>query len=501
MAERPLRIVILGGGTAGWMAANLFAQRWQGRAEITVVESEEIGIVGVGEGSTPQLKAFFDGLGVTEDEWMPACNATYKTGIGFSGWSSRPGFERYFHPFPTAVDAHTAPAFFFNALARRQRQDVWAHPDRFFLPSHLAEHRLAPVAADNFPFEVSYGYHFDAHLIGAFLRTRAAGLGVRRIDRKIVEVGVAETGEVSHLEAEGGDKIAGDFFIDCSGFRSMIAQGALGVRFLPFEKNLFNDSAVVMPTPSESDRIDVSTSATALRHGWVWKIPLRNRIGNGYVYSSRYCSPDEAAAELRIWLGVDEDAPVRHLRMKVGRVENSWVSNCLAVGLSQGFIEPLEATALHIVQATVEGFIQAFDAGGFTPQHRDAFNQAINARYEGVRDYIVCHYRVNRRTDTEYWRDNARNDNLSDSLKAILTCWFTAQDLEAEIARQDIARYYAPISWHCLLAGYGAFPEDRAIQPALPGALRHDMAGIDDFIRRCALNFPSHRALLAGSAA
>lgn len=493
MADGPVRIVILGGGTAGWMAANLFARAWPDRAEVTLIESAEIGIVGVGEGSTPQLKAFFDHLGIPEAEWMPKANATYKVGIGFRGWSERPGYESYFHPFPTQLDIHTAPTFMANTRARRQRRDVWAHPDRFFVPAALAANRQGPHPAESFPFELGYGYHFDAHLIGALLRDHAEGLGVRRLDRRIVEVAVGADGNVEHLLAEGGERIEGDLFVDCSGFRSLIAQQALGVRFLPFADNLFNDRAVVMPTPADPDGMDSSTTATALRNGWAWRIPLRNRIGNGYVYSSLYTAPEAAEAELRAHLGVGDDAPpARHLEMKVGRVENSWIGNCLAVGLSQGFLEPLEATALHLVQATVEGFVQAYEAGGFTPLHRDACNRAINARYEGVRDYIVCHYRVNRRTDTPYWRDNAGHDHLSDSLKAILTCWFTGGDLEAEIARQDIARYYAPISWHCLLAGYGNFPEDKTMRPA-----HHDMGPIDDFVRRCALNFPDHRQMLA----
>lgn len=494
---RPVRIVILGGGTAGWMAANLFAARWPDRAEVTVVESEEIGIVGVGEGSTPQLKHFFDRLGIAEADWMPRCNATYKVGIGFRGWSERPGFEHYFHPFASQLDVHTAPAFFFNARARRQRHDVWSHPDRFFVPARLAAERLGPHPAESFPFEIGYGYHFDAQLIGACLRGHAADRGVTRLERRVVKVGIGEGGDVTHLVAQGGERIEGDLFIDSSGFRSVIAQQALGVPFLPFEKNLFNDSAVVMPTPVDRDGTDSSTTSIALRHGWAWRIPLRNRIGNGYVYSSRYCSPAEAEAELRDHLGIGEDdPPARHLKMKVGRVENSWSANCLAVGLSQGFIEPLEATALHIVQATVEGFIQAFEEGGFTPANRDAFNRTINARYEGIRDYIVCHYRVNRRSDTDYWRDNATHQNLSDSLKSIITCWFTGGDLEAEILRQDVGKYYAPISWHCLLAGYGNFPDDAAMRPPTPTAARHDMVAIDEFVRRCALNFPDHRGLL-----
>jgi tryptophan 6-halogenase len=483
--QGPGRIVILGGGTAGWMAANLFANAWPGRAQVTVVESPDIGIIGVGEGSTPQLKAFFDTLGIAEAEWMPACNATYKNGIAFHGWSDRPGFESYFHPFPGPLDLHTAPAFFDATRRRRHGQDIWAHPDRFFLSSRLAVARRSPIAPEHFPLGPSYGYHFDAHLVGAFLRDHAVGQGVRHLERRIVEVAVAE-GSVTHLVAEGGERIAGDLFVDASGFRSAIHQAALGVPFRSFAENLFNDSAVVMPTPSDPRGPATATRATALGNGWVWDIPLTSRTGNGYVYASRYCSREEAERDLRAHLGVGDDNTVRHLSMKVGRVAESWVGNSLAIGLAQGFIEPLEATALHIVQATVEGFIRAWTAGGFSPQNRADFNARIAARYDGIRDYIVAHYRMNGRTDTPYWRDTAANDCLSDSLKAIMTCWFTGGDLAAEIAGQGIAGYYSALSWHCLFAGYGAFPRTA---PHAPGPGAADMTVIDDFLRRAVLNF------------
>lgn len=494
----PARIVILGGGTAGWMAANLFAARLRGRATVDVIESAEIGIVGVGEGSTPQLKAFFDGLGIAEAEWMPRCNATYKNGISFHGWSERPGFGRYFHPFPTELDPWTAPRFFQHTLARRQGWDVHAHPDRFFPSARLAAERLAPHPATSFPFEFGYGYHFDAYLVGAFLRDHAKARGVRHHERRVVEVEIAD-GLVTGLVFDGGERIAGDIFVDASGFRAVIAN-ALGVPFQPFAANLFNDRAVVMPTPADPTGTASETRSTALRHGWAWDIPLTNRTGNGYVYSSRYCSKDEAETELRTQLGLlDADVPARHLSMRVGRVAESWAGNCLAIGLAQGFIEPLEATALHLVQATVEGFLAAWEDGGFTPEKRDSFNRAIAARYEGVRDYIVCHYRVNRRTDTPYWRDNADNAHLSDSLKGVLTAWFRGLDLQAEIERQGIAKYYAPISWHCLLAGYGVFPDDSKLRPPEEPA-RWGMGRMDDFVRRCALNFQPHRDVLAGLA-
>lgn len=494
-ASPPLRIVVLGGGTAGWMAACLFATHWP-NARVSVVESPEIGIIGVGEGSTPQLRALFGTLGIDEVSWMPTARATYKVGIQFRGWSDRPGFDRYFHPFASDIDLHTEPKFHLSARARRTGRDVPAHPDRFFLNSRLAGHDLGPRPAEHFPFEVGYGYHFDAHLVGQVLARRAAELGVEHRQERVADVAVAENGEVRHLLTDDGREIGGDLFVDASGFRSVIAQRALGARFLPFASNLFNDRAVVMPTPNRGDPAPY-TSATALSAGWVWHIPLTHRAGNGYVYSTRYLDPDQAETELRRHLGMlDDPTPARHLQMQVGRIEHSWTGNCLAIGLAQGFIEPLEATALHLVQASVETFIRSYADGGFTPKHRDAFNRTIARRFEGIRDYIVGHYRLNRRTDTVYWRDAAQLADLSDELKAVMTCWFTGGDLVAEVHRLDIARYYAPLSWGCLFAGYGTFPADNKLRPA-PAPI--DLAALDRFLDACLLNFPEHRRMLGVS--
>jgi 2-polyprenyl-6-methoxyphenol hydroxylase-like FAD-dependent oxidoreductase len=497
-AGPPARIVILGGGTAGWMAANLLATAWgELGTQVTLVESPDVGIIGVGEGSTPQLRSFFRTLGLNEADWMPRCNATYKNGITFKGWSERPGFESYYHPFATEIDAHSLGGFTYNTRARRTGRDVWAHPDRFFLPALLSAKKLGPIAAENFPFDVTYGYHFDAYLVGALLRDHAKMIGVAHLERHIAKVDVDEAGTVKALITNEGERIGGDYFIDCSGFRGTIIQEALGERFLSFADNLFNDSAVVMPTPADPTGTNPHTSATALSAGWAWDIPLTNRTGNGYVYASRYLDRDAAETELRAHLGLlDSETQARHLHMKVGRVERSWVGNCLAVGLSQGFIEPLEATALHVVQATVEGFISAMEQDGFTPAARDDFNVRIANRYEGIRDYIVCHYRVNRRSDTQYWRDNAANNNLSDTLKAVMTSWFRGEDLSVAIAKLDIAKYYSSLSWHCLLAGYGTFPDDSKITPPGNDIQLLDMAQMDDFLRRCALNFTDHKTLL-----
>ncbi|MFN3959110.1 MAG: tryptophan halogenase family protein [Parvularculaceae bacterium] len=491
------RIVVLGGGTAGWMAACLMAKRWLPMgAEITVVESPEIGIIGVGEGSTPQLRAFFEDLGIAERDWMPACNATYKNGISFHGWSRVPGYQSYFHPFPSPIDAHTAPAFHFNSFCRRRGADLPATSDRFFLSAKLAERRLAPLPARNFPFDIAYGYHFDAYLVGSFLRRHAEGRGVRHVEGRAAGIALDETGAVSSLALDDGRTIEADFFVDSTGFRSLILQERLGVPFRSFKENLFNDSAVVMPTPPDPTGLGSATRAIAMNAGWRWDIPLTNRSGNGYVYASDFISAEEAESEHRAALGLlNADTLARHLKMKVGRVERHWEKNCLAVGLSQGFIEPLEATALHLVQATVEGFIDAFERSGFDESGRRAFNKRINARFEGVRDYIVCHYQASLRDDTEYWRANAANQTRSASLDAILECWRRGGDIREEVRRQDIGKYYTDMSWVCLLGGYGNYP--RRLRPPAPEERRFDMAVIDDFVERCALNFPDHRAALS----
>lgn len=491
MEKPPELVIILGGGTAGWMTANLLQRRWaeMGTA-ITLIELPEIGIVGVGEGSTPQLKAFFDTLGIAEAEWMPRCNATYKAGIEFAGWSDKPGHERYFHPFPTDVDHFTQGQFFYSTRARRTGRDVPAHPDPFFVQTRIAREGRAPVAPPNFPFNVGYGYHFDAHLIGAFLREFGVARGIRHVEARIASVELDEAGDVKSLVAEDGRRFEADFFVDASGFRAAIVEGALKEPHRPFGENLFNDRAVVTPTPLPPDGVQACTRSIAKSAGWIWNIPLTNRIGNGYVYSSRYIDDDAAAAELRAHLGLTDDAEVRHLKMKCGRIERSWVRNCLAVGLAQGFLEPLEATALHIVINTVESF-QAWEE-----ERRDDFNTNIARRYEGIRDYLVCHYRTAQRSDTDYWGDAAKIDALSDSLKGVMTAWFTGQDLEQEVTRQDIGKFYLPLSWHCMLAGYGNFPPAEMLKPPGPDITRFDMADVDRFVSGCAMNFPSHTQAL-----
>ena len=495
--EKARKILIVGGGTAGWMAANLMERAWSRFGiDITLIESPDIGIIGVGEGSTPQLKGFMDIIGADEADWMPRCNATYKLGIEFAGWTEKPGFDSYFHPFPAQVDDYTAPAFFYNSFVRRKGIDVEGHPDYFFLNTYMAKTKSGPVAGENFPFTVQYGYHFDSGLLGQYLKELAVSRGVRHLQGKVVNAQMGADGNVRSVRTDDGRVLQADFFVDCTGFRSLLLQDALGVPFIPFGDNLFNDSAVVFPTPRPAE-VAPQTLSTALKHGWAWTIPLTSRIGNGYVYSSAYTSADEAETELRQFTGaLDSDVQARHLKMKVGRVEKHWSANVLAVGLSQGFIEPLEATALHLVQETVQGFIDVYEKGQFSDQHRDLFNGRINERFEAVRNYIVAHYRVNSRTDTDYWIDNGNNDRLSRSLYDVISTWLAGKNLTDELARQKIDRYYPSISWHCLLAGYGIYPDREQLTVKSEENDQKKVAEIREFIRRCAMNYRPHMALL-----
>ncbi len=358
------RIVIVGGGTAGWMTALILARSLiEKGVQITLLESPTVGIIGVGEGSTPWLRGFFDSLGIEEAEWMPACHATYKCGIAFDGWSTKPGFERYFHPFASMLDNLTMKQFVHNVEARINGANLHAHPDRFFIAARLAAGRRAPKARESFPFDIWHGYHFDAVLLGQFLHRKALERGVRYQSCHVTHATLDAQGAIASVTTQEGETIAADFFVDCSGFAGLLIDKALHTPYISFASNLFNDAAVAIPSPIGAV-IPSETVSTALRHGWAWKIPLTSRYGNGYVYSSQFCSADEAETELRHHLGLlESDAPARHLKMKIGRVTRHWNKNCLAVGLSQGFIEPLEATALLFIQQTAATFVEFLEQG------------------------------------------------------------------------------------------------------------------------------------------
>lgn len=490
------KILVVGGGSAGWMAALLIAHSVKNKGiQVAVIESETVGVIGVGEGSTPVMKRFFDTLNIQENEWMPECNATYKSGIAFDGWSTKPGHASYFHPFVTMVDNLTLPPFIDNVKARMHGANVCALPNKFFLSAQLAEACLAPIADHNFPFFTTYGYHFDAMLLGKFLRKKALQAGIEHIRAHINHARLDEQGNIAAVALADGNELAADFFVDCSGFSALLIDKALKTPFVSYADNLLNDSAIAMPTDI-GDKIPTLTVSTAMKHGWAWKIPLQNRYGNGYVYSSAFTTADQAETELREKIGMlDSDTPARHMKMKLGRVEKHWNKNCLAVGLSQGFLEPLEATALYLTQMTAAIFCLFLEKGDLSEQAQKIYNQEINDYFDGHRNYIIAHYKTNTRTDTEYWKANAANLHaIPDSLKHIFSAWLEGRDLGDEIRRQKIEKYYPVASWYALLAGMGMFPDAENRSAGREADQQHPLG---DFMQRCALNFRDHRSMLA----
>lgn len=499
------KILILGGGSAGWMAATAINQILKSHGiSVTLVESPAIGTIGVGEGSTPHLQSFFEMLQVPENEWMPYCGATFKNGISFVNWTLHLQENRYFHPFPSAIDRQTAVPFLTNCMQRHMGVDLPVNPDDFFLAQVLSKKALGPKAqAGKHHIPMNYAYHFDSIKLGEFLAKLGKNRGVSHIEGKFIEAKCDEQGNISAIILEDGSKHVADFFIDASGFTGHLLQQQLKVQFESFANNLFNDSAIALPSITDNP-ILAQTTATALSSGWAWHIPLVNRTGNGYVFSSQYISFEQAEKELRQHLhskGIEvlNDAKARHIPMKVGQVKQAWRNNVMAIGLAQGFIEPLEATALHLVVDSLKLFLSQFKLGKYNSADVDIFNQSVYQRYQGIRDYIVCHYKVNSRhlqaSTNDYWKDCANMFEISENLKAVLSAWENKQDITPVIQARNMGTYYPVISWYCLLAGYGYYPH-ASIHKICTEHHKVEHKKVQIFINKMSTQFEKHQHLL-----
>ncbi len=467
---KPQKIIVLGGGTAGWMAACLLNHAWgatETPTQVTVIESSDIETVGVGEGSTPYMRQFFRTLGIAESQWMPACNATYKCGISFREWSGKTSAPSYFHPFFSQLDLKPAENFFSSCNKRRRGKSIACHPDDYFVAATLARQKRAPIALEELGFEHDYAYHFDAGLLATFLKRFAKERGVEHIVDTVTEVVKVDAQTIEHLKTASHGSLHADLFFDCSGFASVLIGKALKQPFISYADTLFNDSAVAIPTALEDvDALPSETVSIAASNGWMWKIPLTHRYGNGYVYSSQYLTAEQAEQELREKLGERAvGAEAKHLKMRIGRVEQHWSGNCVAAGLSQGFIEPLEATAIGLIQYTIEQFIENFERGDFSDRHRNEFNRLVNKSFDGVKDYVALHYRLNARIDTQYWIDNREGASVSDSLQRIMECWRDGGDFDERLTLEKTAQSYMRPSWYCIFSGMGYFPGQKDISP------------------------------------
>jgi tryptophan 7-halogenase len=418
--RRITRVVIAGGGSAGWMTAAALSNALPRDCRITLIESEEIGIVGVGEATIPPIKQFNRAVGLDEFEFIRRTQGSYKLGIQFVDWAE-PG-RRYFHPFGTYGRPFDFDHLLYFWQQARQQGKATSNLDDYCMAWMMAgQQRFAPPLSD--PRSVlstyDYAYHFDASLYAAFLREVAERRGVTRVEGRIVATRLnGETGHVDSLKLMDGREVSGELFVDCSGFRGVLIEDALATGYEDWTHWLPCDRAVAVPCESGADFLPY-TRSTARVAGWQWRIPLQHRIGNGYVYSSNHLDDAAAAATLLAHLDGKALAEPRTLRFVTGRRRMTWNRNVVAIGLSSGFLEPLESTSLHLIQANILRLLAMFPDRDFDPALRDGFNRIASGESERVRDFLVLHYHLNRRTD-ELWRHCANMpipDTLSESIE------------------------------------------------------------------------------------
>lgn len=456
MSDAKIRnIVIVGGGTAGWMtAAALSKVLGAQRNSITLIESEQIGTVGVGEATIPMIQLYNNVLGLNEDEFVRETNATFKLGIEFVDWR-RLGHS-YFHPFghfgvdmdgigfthfwkrwQTTGGSLAYP--FFNAETEAARAR------RFMRTPEESGSQTMP--------KVNYAFQFDANLYAAFLRRFSEKRGATRIEGKVVDVAQdSESGFIQEVTLESGKKIAGDLFIDCSGFRGILIEQVYTAGYEDWSHWLPVNRAAAVPCESIADLLPY-TRATAREAGWQWRIPLQHRIGNGYVFSDQYISEDEAVGKLLANLDGAPLAEPRVLRFVTGRRNKCWVKNCVAFGLAGGFLEPLESTSIHLIQVAIAKLLAMFPKDGVSDRLINRYNDEMAFEYDNVKDFLIAHYKVTERDDSHFW-DYVRNMSVPEALQEKLDIFRARGEV---MARQN--ELFKETSWYAVLVGQGFEPE------------------------------------------
>jgi hypothetical protein len=447
--EARRRCIIVGGGSSGWMTAAYLSRTVGGIADITLVESSRVSTIGVGEATFSTFKLFFDALGLDESVWMPECSASYKLAIRFVDRTKQKG--HFYHPFERfeSLDGRSLADWWLKLKRHEERFDqacfvVPALCDALRSPRHLngdvyASHlqryfpRLTDEGVEGPPnvllsghrVQYPYGYHLNASELATFLRSYAMERSVHHVLDDVVGVPLAEDGSIAGIQTKEGGLLQGDLYIDCTGFRGLLINAALGEPFISYGQSLLNDAAVAIQVPRDVERDGIRPYTTAQAHsaGWSWNIPLYGRDGTGYVYASRFISAEQAERELREHLGPAADASsANHIKMRIGRNRRSWVKNCVAIGLSSGFVEPLESTGLFFIQHAIEELVNHFPGARIDPDMVAGYNQVINDCMDGVRDFLTLHYVASDRDDTPFWRA-ARNAVPSESLATRLEIW------------------------------------------------------------------------------
>jgi len=449
MATAYKRIVIVGGGTAGWMAATALRSLLPA-SSVELVESEEIGIVGVGEATFPTIRDFHTAMGIDETEFLRATHGTFKLGIEFRDWRTKG--EHYFHTFGDYADI-AGPACLWGQYHRVGDPTLGVLGEQC-LPTRMAiEGRFVKPQSNDIRL-YNYAYHFDANLYAQFLRTLALKRGARRTEGRIVEVTRHEDGGVRQLKLADGRVVDGDLFVDCSGFASLLLGRALEEPFVDFSHWLPVDRAWAVPSAPSGAAVTPYTRATALEGGWAWRIPLTDRVGNGHVFSTRYIDEDRARTQLLEQLDGEALAEPRMLRFTTGHRQRFWVHNVVAVGLSSGFLEPLESTSIFLIQRGLSKMLDLLKPGKPPATAAVAqYNRDMVKAFVRIRDFILLHYCLTGRQDSALWRDMASKE-LPDTLAFRLHAWRQTGAL-----KQYTEDGFEPSSWLAILAGMGCWPE------------------------------------------
>ncbi len=485
----PVRVVVLGGGTAGWMTAAGLTRMLQGRVAVELVESEDIGIIGVGEATLPHIRGFVESLGIPEADFMKATHATYKLGIDFRDFG-RIG-ESYIHPFGSFGEELAGVGFHHYWLELQRRGLAGPLGDYSLCVAAALANRFTPPAADmSLGSTYGYAYQFDATLFGPFMRDFGLSIGVTRHEGLVTEVERDdESGDVTALVLKDGRRIEGDLFVDCSGFRSLLLGQELGEEWEDWTHWLPCDRAAAMPCTHATEDIRPYTTATAMPAGWRWQIPLQHRMGNGYVFSSAFVDEDAACEAIREAAEGEPLADPRVLRFRPGRRSKSWSHNVIAVGLASGFLEPLESTSIYLAQMAITYLIELFPEGGrIEPADRDEFNRLVDMEYDRVRDFLILHYHATERDDSEFW-NHVRTMQVPDSLADKMELWRKAGRIE----KYSDGLFY-DASWIAVYVGQGYLPERHDPRTGIvdPERLRTAADGLRQEIESTVAGMPGH---------
>ncbi len=490
----PRQIVILGGGTAGWMCAAAFSPLLAtGRFQVRLIESDEIGTVGVGEATLPHIKTFNDSLGINEADFMRATGATFKLGIEFRDWGQ--AGNSYIHPFG-AFGQNWAGVDFHHYWLRARQAGV----DAGALEDYCMA--IAAARADRFDFPTldagsikatyAYAYHFDAALYAQYMRGLATSRGVVRSEGRVTDVLLdPDNGNIHGLRLASGEVVEGDLFIDCSGFAGLLIGKTLNSPWEDWTGWLPCDHAWAVPTQNLGPPTPY-TRSTAREAGWQWRIPLQHRTGNGYVFSSQHVSEDRARDTLLSHLDGKALAEPRLLKFQAGRRAASWTKNCIAMGLASGFLEPLESTSIYLVQIAIQTLLKFMPTDGDDTRLRDAFNRFIDVEYDRVRDFLILHYHANSRDDSGFWR-YVRDMPIPDSLNEKLALFRERGYIQTY--RDGL---FSPPSWLAVYMGQDVHPEsyDRMADDAPLDLIATKLAELKRRIDLAVDAMPSHDTTL-----